>query len=171
MNKRYVIRNRMMEDHLYCLAYKSDTEDNKKIKIAIQDNDVAVCTCFIPQSAKLIALEMDPEDNEYLYCLDDEEKLQHLQITVEGKLIPDKFFDLSVHQVETLIESFKEGSWDSILIDNRSVTIKGYTFSLNTNFSYQFKRKRKEKTWHRSVGKRKEILLSQQQIPGTLLGL
>lgn len=46
-------------------------------------------------------------------------------------------FDLSVHNIEDLLESFKaKSNWDSILIDNRSVTIQGFTFSLNTNFSY-----------------------------------
>ena len=86
MNKRYVIRNKTMEDTLYCLAYKLDSEDNKIVKIAIINNEVLVIPVFVPQSAKIIALEIDAEDSEFLYCLDDEQKLQHLQITVEGKL-------------------------------------------------------------------------------------
>ena len=110
MNKRYVIRNKTMEDCLYCLAYKSDSEDNKVVKITIAGDEVIVTPEFIPQSSKLIALEIDPEDNESLYVLDDEQKLTRLNITIDGKLALEMSFDLSVHNIEDLLESFKAKS-------------------------------------------------------------
>ena len=72
MNKRLVIRNKTMEDFLYCLVYKSDSEDNKIVKISLANDEVVITEVFVPQSAKIIALEIDPEDNESLYALDDE---------------------------------------------------------------------------------------------------
>ena len=91
MNKRLTIRNMAMDASLFCLAYKVDTEDNKVVKIAIapSSNEVTVTPVFVPQSTTIVALEIDPEDNDYLYVLDDEQKLYRLLMTFDGKLDPE----------------------------------------------------------------------------------
>lgn len=105
MNKRLTIRNMAMDASLFCLAYKADTEDNKVVKIAIapSSNEVTVTPVFVPQSATIVALEMDPEDTDYLYALDDEQKLYRLLMTFDGKLDPEQVFDLSPHNIGDLI--------------------------------------------------------------------
>lgn len=62
-------------------------------------------------------------------------------MTMDGKLAPEHIYDLSVHKIDDLLQNFRDNSnWDSILIDSRSVTICDNTFSLNTDFSYKFKK-------------------------------
>ena len=79
---------------------------------------------FDSPNAKIVALEVDPEDNNYLYFLDDEQHLIHLQTLPDEKCLDNRVYDLSVHKIQELVENFDQNNlWDSILVDNRTVTI------------------------------------------------
>ena len=113
-----------MDTSLYLLALKNDSDDTTIVKVEQQGDEVVLDSIFAPQSSKMIALEIDPEDDEHLYALDDEQKLFHLLIDPDSKLFIDKVYDLSVHKIEDLIGSFHNNCpWDSILVDSRQVTI------------------------------------------------
>ena len=83
---------------------------------------------------------MDTEDDSCLYFLDDEKQLYHLENPIEGKCKVNYLHDLSHHnQIEDNIEDLDlNNPWCSIHIDNRTVTILDKTYSLRTNFSYDF---------------------------------
>lgn len=124
MAKRLMIRNKTMDGSLYLVAHKNDSDDTTIVKVEQEGDEVVLNSVFAPQSSKMIALEIDPEDDEHLYALDDEQKLFHLLIDPDSKLFIDKVYDLSVHKIEDLIGSFHNNCpWDSILVDSRQVTI------------------------------------------------
>ena len=79
-----------------------------------------------------------------------------------------------MHSLEEIIEDFlKNQNWVSVPIDNRSITIKNYTYSTTTNFSWKLAKGKDEnkQRWRNSVGRRVESLLSEQPISNCLLTL
>lgn len=106
-------------------------------RVSLEDGECQITTVFDSPNAKIVALEVDSENNDYLYFLNDEQHLVHLQALPDEKCLDERVLDLSVHKIQELIENFDQNNlWDSILIDDRTVTIQSQTFSLNTNLNY-----------------------------------
>jgi len=119
-------------------------------------------TIYQSENFKFVAIEVDPEENNYFYVLDEEQKLYHLFDSGNGKCLVTSTSDLSVHSLEEIIEDFlKNHNWVSVPIDKRSITIRNYTYSTTTNFSWKLVKGDGEnkQRWRRSVGKRAQCLL------------
>lgn len=128
MTKRLMVRNKTMEDCLFCLAHDVEAQEHKILKVSIDNSDkkgeCEINNVYTNTTTKLVALEFDVENNDYMYYLDDEQRLVHIYIDPAEKVIEDYVYNLSVHSCAELIDDFdKNDSWGSILIDNRSVTI------------------------------------------------
>ena len=52
---------------------------------------------YVNENTKIVAFEMDTEDDSYLYFLDDEKLLYHLENPEEGKCKVNLIHDLSCH--------------------------------------------------------------------------
>ena len=129
-----------MESSIYVGATDTDNENYLILKISLdvdKPGEVIVETVYKNENSRIIALEVDPEENSGLYYLDDEEKLVQLYDTLEGKCMVQNIYDLSVHRMDDVIKDFEENyRWSSILVDNRTVTIRERTCSLTTNFHW-----------------------------------
>ena len=94
--------------------------------------------------------------------------------TLMGKCVIVDDYDLSAHRLEEVLEDFERSQkWASILVDERTITIKNRTYSLATDFSWCIVKNEDEKKsyWRSSVGNRAQRLLDSKMIPGTLLCL
>ena len=77
--------------------------------------------------------------------------------TLIGKCVIVDNYDLSVHNLEEVLEDFERSQkWASILVDDRTITIKNRTYSLATNFSWCIVNNEDEKKsyWRSNVGQR-----------------
>ena len=75
MTKRLTVRNKVTEDCVYCLAYDSEAQEHKILKVSIDSSDKKECeirTVLSNSTSKIVALEFDVENNDYMYYLDDE---------------------------------------------------------------------------------------------------
>ena len=77
-------------------------------------------------------------------------------------------YDLSAHKLEEVLDDFERSQkWASILVDDRTITIKNRTYSLATDFSWCIVKNEDEKKlyWRSSVGSRAMRLLDSKPIP------
>ena len=81
MIERPTIRNKTMENSLIYGCMHNETGENKLIKVMIDLNKPESCkteAIYVNENTRMVAFEMDTEDNQYLYFLDDEKQLYHL---------------------------------------------------------------------------------------------
>lgn len=97
-----------------CLIFGSinyDTGENRLVKVQIDVNKPESCTTetlYVNENTRIVAFEMDTEDNQFIYFLDDERMLYHLLLPEEGKCRVDSVFDLTSHvQMEEQIADFE----------------------------------------------------------------
>lgn len=48
MYKRLMIRNKTMDNSLYLLAFKTDTEDNTVVRVELKGDEVVIYSVFVP---------------------------------------------------------------------------------------------------------------------------
>ncbi len=72
------------------------------MKVSIENNEKKECeikTVLSNSTSKIVALEFDVENNDYMYYLDDEQRLVHINITSDDKCVEEHIYNLSVHSV------------------------------------------------------------------------
>ena len=87
-----------MESSLIYACINAETGENRLTKITIDVNKPEDCKTepiFVNENSKIVAFEVDTEDNQFLFFLDDEMKLYHLENELVGKCKVDIIYDLS----------------------------------------------------------------------------
>ena len=124
-----------------------------------QDQSLEITDIFESHSSRIILIEADPNNPEYLFLIDEEMKLLKIHDDGEGKGVIIASIDMTHHDLEEELDELEKCPWTSITICDRMLTFGEYSFSLQTKFFW------KEET------DSKDVLVEDRNLPGTLLSV
>ena len=81
-----------------------------------------------------MAIELDPENTNLIYLIDDFQNVISLRENMDEKVSIDSTVSLTPHNMEDELKEFQKRPWNSVCICDRTINLNNYCFSINTKF-------------------------------------
>ena len=88
-------------------------------------------------SARIIAIETDPNNSESIFVIDDEQRIMIIIDKGEGKAIIKETIDMSIHSFEDELILLDQRPFKTISLCSRVLTYQNYYFSLKTKIFWK----------------------------------
>ena len=85
-------------------------------------------------------IEPDPDCQDNLFLIDNEQKVVKISVDVEGKAHIVNTIDISYHGLDDELEIFEQRPWTSLVISDRMIIFDDFCFSLKTKFFFKEKK-------------------------------
>ena len=89
-----------------------ESQAYKLLRVSLNEEVAGECKVdevYKNENACIIAFEIDPEDNNHIYILTDEQQLVYMRYdTLENKLVLVDNYDLSAHKLEEVLQDFEQ---------------------------------------------------------------
>ena len=109
-----------------------------RIKIKGDSEHLSVESIYESSNAKLLAVELDPEDYDQFFVLDEEQQVIVVKDSRDSKPVVTEVIDMSMHDMDFDFNYLIDHSWKSLVATRRAISINwNQQYSTKTQLNWK----------------------------------